>query len=332
MDLKNYQLDYQSNAPQWSYEQPNYHSANASNDYKADLARMYAQANMDLQMSKYQYDMSLEQWQRENAYNSPSQQMQRLKDAGLNPNLAYDHIGNQSGSSPQMSPVESKFNQTDYRQRKFEGLVDAVSKLSNMRYQSAQVDNLEATNDNLRLDAVQKALQNEKESANRPYYHKNASYQSDALKMNNDLMRQNILESDWRMKEGSMNNEAQRANLYSALGLNDKQQKLIEKQIYQIDNDVKRNAFLATISASQAFSNIQLTDKQIEKISKEIEVMDAEKAKQISSQPLYESLGNLIRWFTSSSGLVDNLKIDSVHGYYDSNGNYVEKTYKSPKY
>ena len=32
---------------------------------------------------------NIEQWERENLYNSPMQQMQRLEQAGLNPNLMY---------------------------------------------------------------------------------------------------------------------------------------------------------------------------------------------------------------------------------------------------
>lgn len=35
------------------------------------------------------YKRGIEQWNRENAYNSPTAQMERLKQAGLNPNLVY---------------------------------------------------------------------------------------------------------------------------------------------------------------------------------------------------------------------------------------------------
>lgn len=35
------------------------------------------------------YNRSIEQWNRENAYNSPTAQMERLRQAGLNPNLVY---------------------------------------------------------------------------------------------------------------------------------------------------------------------------------------------------------------------------------------------------
>ena len=51
-------------------------SANKTND-----------ANMKL--AQYQYEQNLAQWNRENEYNSPKEQMARLAAAGLNPNLVY---------------------------------------------------------------------------------------------------------------------------------------------------------------------------------------------------------------------------------------------------
>lgn len=40
-------------------------------------------------MAEYSYGKDLEQWERQNMYNSPTQQMARLKAAGLNPNMVY---------------------------------------------------------------------------------------------------------------------------------------------------------------------------------------------------------------------------------------------------
>lgn len=40
-------------------------------------------------MQDYAYQQNLLQWERENAYNDPSEQMKRLANAGLNPNLVY---------------------------------------------------------------------------------------------------------------------------------------------------------------------------------------------------------------------------------------------------
>ena len=42
---------------------------------------------------------NIEQWERENLYNSPMQQMQRLEQAGLNPNLMYSQGNTGSASS-----------------------------------------------------------------------------------------------------------------------------------------------------------------------------------------------------------------------------------------
>lgn len=56
-----------------------------------------------------EYQRNLEQWNRENEYNSPSAQMQRLKEAGLNPNLMYANANgaNTSAGSPAYNATQS---------------------------------------------------------------------------------------------------------------------------------------------------------------------------------------------------------------------------------
>lgn len=53
------------------------------------------------ELADYQYGLNLDMWNRQNEYNSPVQQIQRLKEAGLNPNLMYSQgdVGN-AGSAP----------------------------------------------------------------------------------------------------------------------------------------------------------------------------------------------------------------------------------------
>lgn len=53
-------------------------------------------------LADFSYQKNLEQWNAENAYNSPLAQMQRYRSAGLNANLAVGEQ-NLSGSSPEMS-------------------------------------------------------------------------------------------------------------------------------------------------------------------------------------------------------------------------------------
>lgn len=71
--------------------------------------RQRRQHKYNMQMAQYQYDRQYqmwdEAWNREIAYNDPSAQMQRYKDAGVNPHLAYANGGGvntaQTGALPQ---------------------------------------------------------------------------------------------------------------------------------------------------------------------------------------------------------------------------------------
>lgn len=57
------------------------------------------------ELAELSYQQNIAQWERENAYNHPAQQMARLKEAGLNPNLVYGNGSavQTSAHSPQMS-------------------------------------------------------------------------------------------------------------------------------------------------------------------------------------------------------------------------------------
>ena len=69
------------------------------------------QANWDLANLKYQKD--LEQWYRENEYNAPDEQMRRLRNAGLNPNLVYGTgtvTGNTTTSGPRFDRPDVEYN------------------------------------------------------------------------------------------------------------------------------------------------------------------------------------------------------------------------------
>lgn len=55
------------------------------------------------EMAEYAYSKDLEMWDRQNQYNTPEAQMQRLTEAGLNPNMVYGSgtvAGNTSGQMP----------------------------------------------------------------------------------------------------------------------------------------------------------------------------------------------------------------------------------------
>ena len=99
----------------------------------------------------------------QNAYNSPSAVVERLKSAGLNPNLAYQQIGagqqisNFQGSSASSSgsvgaglPDFSGFN----------SLMQAAQVASNIELQKSQADKNSADAENTRIDTKTKEINN----------------------------------------------------------------------------------------------------------------------------------------------------------------------------
>lgn len=81
----------------------NYYSQQKTNEANRNLAELA-------------YQQNVEQWHRENAYNLPSAQMQRLQDAGLNPNLVYGSGSavQTSARSPQMSYPQMQSPQVNF--------------------------------------------------------------------------------------------------------------------------------------------------------------------------------------------------------------------------
>lgn len=72
----------------------------AAQQYENEKNREY-----NLNLAKMQNQWNIEQWNRENAYNSPAAQMARYKAAGLNPDLIYGQQ-NLSVASPEMTAGE----------------------------------------------------------------------------------------------------------------------------------------------------------------------------------------------------------------------------------
>lgn len=91
-------------------------------------------------------------WNMQNEYNSPEAQMQRFKDAGLNPNLIY---GQQNTAGPLSSPDVQKpqFEVPRYGDA-VPSALSAIDLITNLELRQAQVDNARAQNDVLRQQAV----------------------------------------------------------------------------------------------------------------------------------------------------------------------------------
>jgi hypothetical protein len=95
------------------------------------------------------------QWDKQNQYNAPSKQMERLKEAGLNPNLIYGSSpSNAAGNADSMTPR----NPTDF-DIKFDNRAQSQLAYADIQVKNATTDNLAEQNKVLIQDQALKAAQ-----------------------------------------------------------------------------------------------------------------------------------------------------------------------------
>ena len=115
----------------------------------------------NLMLAQTQNRMNVNQWQRENDYNSPTAQMARYRKAGMNPNLAYGQptlsassptMTTGSSSSPtDMSAISKAFDSVGGAARSF-GQYQQVA--LDMERQQAEIDAIRAQTENTKANTV----------------------------------------------------------------------------------------------------------------------------------------------------------------------------------
>lgn len=117
----------------------------------ASLVSLFVGKGVDMYESQKAYERGIEQRDYQNDYNSPSQQMQRLAAAGLNPNFIYgsgsSSASGQQQGTPSYPPSRSSFD-----------MLSTLSQFQQLDLQRAQIDNVRAVTENQRTDNALKAI------------------------------------------------------------------------------------------------------------------------------------------------------------------------------
>jgi len=108
------------------------------------------------QMADLSYSRDLEMWNRGNEYNAPMAQMDRLKKAGLNPNLVYGS-GAVAGQSAQSLP-KYQAPQMEYSAPAPIDTPRALGAYQDFQLRNAQIDNLKAQRNATNQETVNKTL------------------------------------------------------------------------------------------------------------------------------------------------------------------------------
>lgn len=92
----------------------------------------------NLAAKEYEFDRNVEMWNMQNEYNSPAAQMERLKAAGLNPNLMYSmgNAGNAGSSVQYSAPTMHGKDKSETMQRAVQA-VSAASQILGVLDQAA---------------------------------------------------------------------------------------------------------------------------------------------------------------------------------------------------
>lgn len=128
------------------------------------------QANWDLANLKYRKD--LEQWYRENEYNAPDEQMRRLRNAGLNPNLVYGTgtvTGNTTTTGPRFDRPDVEYNYEPF-QIPTNAITRGIQFIQENRLKDRQIAETEERVKNLATERDALKVKIESEIINQIYY------------------------------------------------------------------------------------------------------------------------------------------------------------------
>lgn len=124
-------------------------SQKRANEYNlAMYNRQRADSVADRDLSR---KWALEDWNMENEYNSPTSQMMRYKDAGLNPNLIYgEGVSASSGQASEPRSTETRASQQGNSQAARYNMDFGMAQFTQNMLMSAQADKLKAETDAIR--------------------------------------------------------------------------------------------------------------------------------------------------------------------------------------
>lgn len=132
----------------------------------ADYAReeQKRQHKYNMEMAKWQNDANIANWNMQNEYNLPSNQMKRFKEAGLNPNLIYGSgTSTTAGTVPAASKPDSvtpiNWSEIFHPMQNVGSILDSSLKAAQIEKTVQETSNLSSYQRNLNLEGDMKELE-----------------------------------------------------------------------------------------------------------------------------------------------------------------------------
>ena len=171
------------------------------------------QSNREMQQEANRQNVDL--WRMQTEYNTPANQIERLRQANLNPNLIYGNPTNTAGSAPEMHASKNERYQLD------------PMTMANVMLISKQMQNLEADNEvkqaearNINADAIAQEKENEK-------FEEKFQLFKDREQVSKDLMK-----SEQFLNDKGREQIVQEMNHF---------EKISDKLVQQLDSNILKN-------------------------------------------------------------------------------------------
>ncbi len=278
----------------------------------------------NFKLAQWQNEQNINMWNMNNAYNAPSAQMQRLKDAGLNPNLVYGNgsVGNSSSApTAATAPTMQAYQMPQNMFGDLSSAMDSVLKAAQIKKTEQETENLNQTQrvtrltaDKINLEIIGQNFANAKTELEQKYWAKQFDAQLRIMEQSGDKLESEVnlnfaKENDlwsqryFRDQVQTPNVQAQTkksladtASTIAEMGLIGYRKQLIQSQIQS-----------NLSSAAATLEGINLTEKQQSKISAEIALLAAQHNGVL--------LENEVKQILSRNGI--NLKSSSITGLID---------------
>lgn len=266
-------------------------AANAiSTGFQNRASRQWSEA-----MYKRQFSDNIRFWQMQNEYNSPQQQMNRLQQAGLNPNLVYG--GSPGGAAGTAAPINTPDIQApQFRSVELGNTFSSLGAFFDYEIKQAQVDNLKMQNNVLLNEAALKAATTARSQFDLGFAQEMRDVSADAMR---EAVRQTRANTEFTLSQNERAAVMQESNLLEAA-----------------ERVLKMRAETATTRVQaqqmhQAIRNMK-ADEQLRRLEIELRQMginpNASMFWQVLGRVLNETIGNPvesgIQWFKDTFKLI----------------------------
>lgn len=296
-----------------------------SQNNKQNAKQWKEYVNLQRELQNSQNAWNLAQWNRQNEYNSPANQMNLLRQAGLNPNLVYGNLAGASAGSLESAGADIS-SPTPNNAAQVSGFGDLGPQIGNMIMQkelnNAQIDkiNTETEAQKLQNAKTQFELNNQEET------YKN---QQDNIKASTDSIRQNIEVSKKQLNEidvriGLINSQKEAQDLqnhfdnstmyyrirmvWQQYELNEKQKKILDESLNEIISRTAVNWSQAALNKS----HVEVNDKLKELYSSQYMLnKQAHKWNELLNEATLEQIIE-----DTANKVLEGKKIDKENKYY----------------